>query len=69
MKVTKTQSQPAFQPIELKITIESAEELRVLKNMTAANHTNTQAMVIDGTLESSDAHTLAKMFAEIYEAL
>ena len=30
MKVTKTSTQPAFQPIELKITIESQEELNHL---------------------------------------
>ena len=30
MKVTKTSTQPAFQPIELKITIESQEELNRL---------------------------------------
>ena len=30
MKVTKTPTQPAFQPIELKITIESQEELNHL---------------------------------------
>lgn len=30
MKVTKTPTQPVFQPIELKITIESQEELHDL---------------------------------------
>ena len=30
MKVTKTSAQPAFQPIEIKITIESQEELNHL---------------------------------------
>ena len=30
MKVTKTSAQPAFQPVELKITIESQEELNHL---------------------------------------
>ena len=30
MKVTKTSTQPAFQPIELRITIESQEELNHL---------------------------------------
>lgn len=30
MKVTKTPTQPVFQPIELKITIESQEELNHL---------------------------------------
>ena len=30
MKVTKTSTQPVFQPIELKITIESQEELNYL---------------------------------------
>ena len=30
MKVTKTSTQPVFQPIELKITIESQEELHDL---------------------------------------
>ena len=31
MKVTKTPTQPTFQPIELKITIESAEEMEHVK--------------------------------------
>ena len=30
MKVTKTSTQPTFQPVELKITIESKEELHHL---------------------------------------
>lgn len=33
MKVTKTSTQPVFQPIELKITIESQEELNHLKEI------------------------------------
>ena len=33
MKVTKTSTQPAFQPIELKITIESQDEYDLLKNL------------------------------------
>lgn len=33
MKVTKTSTQPTFQPIELKITIESQEELNHLKEI------------------------------------
>jgi len=69
MKVTKTQAEPAFQPIELKITIESAEELRVLKNITAANQTNAQAMTIEGTLSSYNVDTVANILAEIYKAL
>ena len=33
MKVTKTSTQPVFQPIELKITIESQEEFDLLINL------------------------------------
>ena len=33
MKVTKTSTQPTFQPIEFKITIESQEEFDLLKNL------------------------------------
>ena len=33
MKVTKTSPQPAFQPIELNITIESKEELEHFKHL------------------------------------
>jgi len=69
MKVTKTQSQPAFQPIELKITIESAEELRVLKNITGNNCTNATAMANDGELDSEDVFTASLLFAEIYNSL
>ncbi len=69
MKVTKTQTPPAFKPIELQITIESAKELQVLQKTLQANHTNAQAMVIEGTLNIDDARLLADMFAELYRAL
>lgn len=69
MKVTKTQTPPAFNPIELQITIESAKELQVLQKTLQANHTNTQAMVIEGTLNIDDARLLSEMFAELYRAL
>jgi len=69
MKVTKTQGQPVFQPIELKITIESAEELRVLKDITGNNHTNALALKNGGTIGTKDVTTTSLMFAEVYNSL
>jgi len=69
MKVTKTQGQPVFQPIELKITIESAEELRVLKDITGNNHTNALALKDRGKIMIKDVSATSLMFAEIYNSL
>ena len=49
MKVTKTQLQPAFQPIELKITIESAEEYYVLRRIISYEKT-VPKLLCDGSV-------------------
>lgn len=79
MKVTKTQSghsgaaslqsQPAFQPIEIKIVIESLNELHIFKRITGSNCTNAAAMETAGTLRDSDVITASKMFTEMYNSL
>lgn len=69
MKVTKTQNQPAFQPIELKITIESAEELRVLKTLTEEANNNAYLLYHSGNIPYSRRELLASMFKHIYESL
>ena len=44
MKVTKTSTQPAFQPIELKITIESKEEAQLFFMLCNNRHTVSKAV-------------------------
>lgn len=69
MKVTKTPTQPAFQPIELKITIESAEEYQAWKNMTVNCITNPKAMVIAAGLSNEYRDLISDAFSAIHEAL
>lgn len=69
MKVTKTQIQPAFQPIELKITIESADELRVLKDITGAGCDTVHLLLNGGIIDSKRVALADRMLDSIYEAL
>lgn len=79
MKVTKTQSghseaaslqtEPAFQPIELKITIESAEELRVLRCITSPCNTHAHAMASYGNLPIEDKFYASSILAMLYNSL
>lgn len=69
MKVTKTSTQPIFQPIELKITIESEEEYQAWKNMTINCLTNPKAMVNATGLSNEYRDLISDAFAAIHEAL
>lgn len=69
MKVTKTQSQPAFQPIELKITIENAEELRVLKDITCADAELLFLLLNSGIIDSKRAQITEDIIGKIHKAL
>lgn len=69
MKVTKTQYKSTFQPIELKITIESARELRVLKDITGSGAASAWVLRCYGVISPEDDIIAHKAFESIYEAL
>ena len=69
MKVTKTSPQPTFQPIELKITIESAEEYQAIKEMASCYNGCPQAMVDGGQLDPYHQDTVETFFFGLNEAL
>lgn len=66
MKIQKT-TQPAFQPIELKITIESQEEFDLLKNLWNSSKEvhDTLTKVVGG----KEAYLLESMLDTIGDAL
>ena len=69
MKVTKTSAQPAFQPIEIKITIESQEELHDLL-VSSSLSSNIRAVLEDsGCVEYDVAATLKFLLDDIGECL
>jgi len=69
MKVTKTKSEPAFQSIELKITIESAEELRVLKDITCADAELLFLLLNSGIIDNKRAQIADDIINSIHKTL
>ena len=69
MKVTKTSTQPAFQPIEIKITIESAEELEYFKHLWQNSSSIYNACTDQLNIDSDAVFVLESMLDEIGEAL
>ena len=69
MKVKKTTTQETFQPIELKITIESFDEYQAWKNMTVNCITNPKAMVNATGLSHEYRDLISDAFSDIHEAL
>ena len=69
MKVTKTSTQPVFQPIEIKIMIESAEEYRAIKEMASCFIGCPQAMVDGGQLDPDHQDEVETLFFALYEAI
>ena len=73
MKVTKTSTQPAFQPIELKITIESQEELHdllVFSSMSSEIRGVLSNVCLDYVcLDYDSATTLKRLLDNIGECL
>ena len=68
MKVTKTSTQPAFQPIELKITIESQEELHDL--LVFSSLSSEIRVVLSSTcLDYDSAITLKRLLDSIGDCL
>ena len=68
MKVTKTSTQPAFQPIELKITIENQEELHDLLVCSSLS-SNIRAMLSNVCLDYDSATTLKQLLDSIGDCL
>ena len=68
MKVTKTSTQPAFQPIEIKITIESQEELHDLLVVSSLS-SNIRAVLSGVCLNYDSATTLKRLLDSIGDCL
>ena len=69
MKVTKTSTQPAFQPIEIKITIESQEELHDLLVLSSLSADIRAVLEDSGCVEYDAAATLEFLLDDIGECL
>ena len=68
MKVTKTSTQPAFQPIEIKITIESQEELEHLLKLEKMS-ADIRAVLSNVCLDYDSATTLKLLLDSIGDCL
>ncbi len=68
MKVTKTSTQSSFQPIELKITIESQEELHDLLVFSSLS-SNIRVVLSNVCLDYDSATTLKRLLDNIGECL
>ena len=68
MKVTKTSTQPAFQPIEIKITIESQEELHDLLVVSSLSSEIRRALS-NVCLDYDSATTLKRLLDNIGDCL
>ena len=68
MRVTKTSTQPAFQPIELKIMIESQEELHDLLVFSSLS-SNIRVVLSNTCLDYDSATTLKRLLDDIGECL
>lgn len=69
MKVTKTLIQHTFQPIELKITIESKEEYQAIKEMASCYIGCPKAMVDGGQLDPDHQDKVETLFFALNEAI
>ena len=68
MKVTKITTQPTFQPIELKITIESQEELHDLLVFSSLS-SEIRGVLSNVCLDYDSATTLKRLFDNIGDCL
>lgn len=69
MKVTKITTQPTFQPIELKITIESQEEKSVLRKLFYSEVTNPKILCESGIISEEDKKTLSNIFVQFQKCI
>ena len=68
MKVTKTSTKPVFQPIELKITIESQEELHDLLVFSSLS-SEIRGVLSNVCLDYDSATTLKRLLDNIGDCL
>ena len=68
MKVTKTPTQPVFQPIEIKITIENQEELHDLLVLSSLS-SNIRVVLSNVCLDYDSATTLKRLLDSIGDCL
>lgn len=69
MKVTKTSAQPVFQPIELKITIESAQELEHFKHLWQSSSSIYNVCIDQLNIDSDAVFMLEGILDQIGECL
>ena len=69
MKVQNTSTQHTFQPIELKITIESKEEYQAIKEMASCYIGCPKAMVDGGQLWPDHQDKVETLFFALHEAI
>ena len=69
MKVQKTTTQETFQPIELKITIETEKEFLAVLNMTAGYYSVPATLVKEGEIYEENRDTLEEFLKNISSAL
>lgn len=69
MKVQKTSTQHTFQPIEIKITIESREEYQAIKEMASCYIGCPRAMVYSGQLNHDHQDKVQTLFFALHEAI
>lgn len=69
MKVTKTPTQPTFQPIELKITIESEEELDLFIMLCNNSYTVSNSISSVEDISSDKKYLLEEMLSDICKTL
>ena len=69
MKVQNTSTQHTFQPIEIKITIESEEEYQAIKEMASRYNSCPQAMVDSGQLDPDHQDKVETLFFALSEVI
>ena len=69
MKVTKTSTQPVFQPIELKITIESQEEFCAILNLSSEYYSVPNTLVNEAEIFEEQREAVEEFLKQISSAL
>ena len=69
MKVTKTSTQPTFQPIEIKITIESEKEFCAILNLSSGYYSAPNTLVNQEEISEDNRKTVEEFLKQIYSTL
>lgn len=69
MKVNKIATQPEFQPVTLRITIESQDELEAVQAFCGRNSTIVGAATDKGIIRSNQYIYVDNMLSSLYEEL